>query len=488
MRVSALALLLPLLAASPASAAIRCGTHDHFAGALSRIRPAHPALPASFAGKLTRDALGTFPNAVESSNFVLKWGSAATYSAPTTTLALDALEAAWNLEVTSMVQPQPPGAATYKINVYIGNSGAPAPTVPQFAYAYADIDADGDAIIVMSPEAMAALTDPQQSAGALTTIAHEFYHAVQFGTGNFTADTDYWYWEASAMWIQGQAYPDGGAESEFMGGYVMYPEVALDFYDYPDTGTLIEYHHYGAGIFLRYISEKVADYHVMRDAWVDASPSAHALEALDANLQAAGSSLPEAFAGMAAHNAVLDYQHGDVYAYYIDYFVSAYPTEDFRVAVALGATGGSGAAPAARNPAAWGYNLITMAPGKIGPLHASVRGAPNGSLGTSGVYRATLVRRTPAGVSYDALTGTDREIAATVDLDGTETQIVLAVVAAPVTRKANEVFPWDYALSLGGGGKGQACGCDLETTAGASMPALLAAISLGVIALRRRRT
>ena len=175
--------------------------------------------------------------------------------------------------------PPPPGADTYYINVYVGSSGGGAPGTLGFL-GYKSDDSEGQPFIVFN--AVAADGDPLEG-----TLTHEFFHAVQESLG---MDTDYnvagWYWEAMGEWLEWRRFPDWGAT--YIDYFLELPQVSLDFLDYPDTGDLIEYHQYGAALFLAYLTN-LTDWNVIRDSWTHATDVDYPLRSLDALLAARGS-------------------------------------------------------------------------------------------------------------------------------------------------------------------------------------------------------
>lgn len=92
------------------------------------------------------------------------------------------------------------------------------------------------------------------------TLAHEFFHAIQFGL-NWQYPS-YWIMESSATWIEDDVYPD---VNDYIGQYVgtrfNNPDVPLDHFSYSDTIA------YGSAIFWKYVSEKVGGSKSMADIW-----------------------------------------------------------------------------------------------------------------------------------------------------------------------------------------------------------------------------
>lgn len=489
--LSSLALGAFLFAAADARAATDCVTHRHLDEIRTRIRVIAPG-PARFGEKLVRDAHGTFPNQRTSANFVAKWGPDATYTDAQVDRMLVGFEDGWAKQVAEMGHPAPAGSDTYRVNVYIGNSGGNAPTIPEYAGGYATIDAEGYPMMVMSPGVMDYFLDPEYARYGDGTSVHELFHIVQFATGAFQTDRGYWFWEATAEWAAGQTYPGHPSGVSLIGGFALYPHVALDFYDYPDEGTLVELHHYGAFVFPQFVTEHAADWSVVRDAWTTSSSGDDPIAVMTALLDARGVDIAETYAAFAAHNATWDYASGDVYAQMVDYYADSYPNEDFRFAdeVPAGGTGGLVEPPAETLPGGFGYNVLRLAAPSKGPLTARVEGEQQGSSGSEASFGAHLVRQSGAGVEYVPLTGDGRSLSAELDATGEEDAIYLVVASAPASWHVGETFGYAYALEYedaGGGG----CGCTLGSrpaATGTRLASLLGTAAALALVLGRRRS
>lgn len=138
------------------------------------------------------------------------------------------------------------------------------------------------------------------------TVAHEFFHAVQFGY-DFTDDT--WLLEGTAVWMEDEVYNSiNEGYAYLLDSPLVHPEVPVDYYT---PGKLYQY---GAWIFWRFFEElfsppsKPRDPSVIRRVWefADASPGAsdlYSLSAADAVAREHGSSFGAAFATFGAVNS-----------------------------------------------------------------------------------------------------------------------------------------------------------------------------------------
>lgn len=499
--VSSVGLVAALLGSADVRAArpdVGCVTHQHLAEANARRRvlPVAPVLLGGGAEKLVRDAHGPFPaeNVRTSENFVVKWGPDATYAAATVDRMLVGFEDAWREQVVRMGHPAPGGMETYRLNVYIGNSGGSAPEIPDFAGGYATIDTEGYPFIVMSPGLMEYFAIPEYAPYGDGTSVHEFFHTVQFGTNAYAVDDSYWYWEATAEWASAETYPEfPEGTGYFIGAFAMYPHVSLPSYDYPDQGTIIELHHYGAQIFPLFVTEKVAGWEVIRDSWTTAGPNDDPIAVLDGLLAPLGEDVQDVYARFAAHMATWDFAAGATYAASYRGYANQEPAEDHRIAVELhrDGTGGLVEAPEETRPEALGFNLLRMLepPRKTWTLR--VEGDAQGSRGTPSAFRAIAVLQYPGAVDYVPLASDEdgRVLTGEVATTGEETALYLVVTAQPATRDGRESFGYRYEVSAGGDGSPASCGCSLEGTGDAPRRArfagALAVALLGLLAVGR---
>lgn len=252
--------------------------------------------------KLVRDSFGTF-NVYETPNFAVKWGNYTGFSLDDVQALGGAFEASWTTEVGALAFPAPVGTESYKFNVYVGDSGAGAPSSLGSA-GYFWYDDDGWPMIVV---AASELSDHR---AADLTAAHEFFHAVQDAVGTFGYDDrGAWYTEASAVWMENEVWPGNAGYAAFLYWFAIRPELSLNHFEYPSTGRPEEYHQYGAFVFLEYLTEVRDDPDIVRRSFLEAPVGGDPLDVLDDLLQEDGSTVEEAFFEHIAHNATWDYAH-----------------------------------------------------------------------------------------------------------------------------------------------------------------------------------
>ena len=270
-----------------------------------REAPAPAPVPATGA-KSDRDASGPWPHQRASTNFIVKWGSSGGVEDADADAVLALFETAWSVEIDQMGHAPPAGAATWRFNVYLGDTGDGTP--PTYGYAgYYTVDAEGWPMVVLNPAALA-------GGYASGTTAHEFYHAVQHATGAYLEDPDAaWWWEATAMWVEGEVWPDDPDESTFTFGFGLAPQLPLWWDERFEDGNLTEYHPYGAFLFPRFLTDIVGDRALVTGTWTDAAgaatPQARLAQRLD---------FGATFGSFIAHNARWDYPDGALYGANVD--------------------------------------------------------------------------------------------------------------------------------------------------------------------------
>lgn len=500
MLLSLLPIALPLaLAGTPALVRPPCGTPTTAAA----FGPA-PFLPMPPPGddgdKEDRDSFGDYPNELESENFKIKWGRSGGVDDDAAESLLAAFEHAWAVEIEQMGHPAPAGTEAYRFNVYIGDTGDDTPD-GYGAAGYYNRDPDGYPMVVVAAETL------DNEDWARGTATHEFYHAIQDSTGRYGYSGDSaWYWEATAMWIEGEVLPELDEYATFLFGYGLLPQLPVDFFDYPDTGALQEYHQYGAMIFPRYVSEIAADWELVRDSWTldlgaDTPQDALAMLLADRSVDFA-----DAFGDFASRNATWDYADGDLYTQSMEWYADYYRAEDRSVVAEVNQNGTDGVieAPEDALPGRYGYNVVTLPRPGDEDLLVRFESEAAGSKGSAADWRVTVVReRDEGGPEYVRIALEDGAGEALLEGIGDE-QIHLVAAAVSPSARTDETFAWSYAMTPTtpadpDGEPGdtdppavrpepvelQACGCTARAVSG--NPAILLALAALAGARRRAR-
>ncbi len=406
---------------------------------LESIAPPHDV--ARDGDKAVRDAFGGVAQVATSSNFALKWGDGVQIPESDGLTLLSALEASWEVTLQEWELAAPPGSDEYLFNVYIGDTGDGTP--PTYDVNYFSYDDDGYPMIVLHP---GNLEEPDYAA---TTIAHEFFHAVQAASGNFDYwddDDVSWYWEASATWAMGEVFPDHSGQASLLFGYAFRPHLSVEYFDFSGAGEDIDsLHQYGAFIFLRYLTEQVSDSVLIRETWSEPTLGDSPVEMIDRLLAAQGAGVDDVFAHFAAVNATWDYALGDLYAAWLEAYAPYYEPWDDRIVatVPAGGTDGWTDAPQATAPSELSYNLLDVGSPGAGDWELQFEGAAEGSLGSEGSFGVVLVRDRGGAVSYHQvpLNGVVGDLE--LDLDAGE-RLHLAVSVPRIGGPRGERFDWAY--------------------------------------------
>ncbi len=419
--------------------------------------PDLPPLAAPPAGaKPLREALQGVASVRTSENFAVKWGSEGGVTESTAQDLLDSLEQSWLVEMVEMGHPEPAGADRYKLNVYIEDTGvvwdngsSRFELEGSGASGYYYTDPDGYPMLVMS---QGALRDAEYAG---MVAAHELYHAVQDGTRAYPyGGVSAWYWEASATWVSGEVFPDVTDYSVFLFGYLLLPWLPVDFFDYPDTGALQEYHQYGAFLYLRHLTEHVADWTVVRDSWTEPDPQGDPLDALDVGLAAFDSDVQQVLVGMAAHVALWDFAHGDTYAANVAAYDELYPEGSLLVGEQRGDSDGWQTGPEDERPQRLGFNLLAIQreAGQATTVHFA--GDSEGSQGSPAGWAAWLVLDRDGGPVYQPLELTQDAGSVELPADEEAVDLFLAVTPTSTDRTSGEQFGWSWSVEGGGAGDG----------------------------------
>lgn len=134
------------------------------------------------------------------------------------------------------------------------------------------------------------------------TVAHEYFHAVQFAYDRYE---DSWFMEATATWAEDELYDAVDDNLQYLpSGNIGHPEIPLDAF----TGS----HQYGNWLFIRYLTEKYTAAQgglptLVRKIWekldgATGGPDKYSSEGINLVLGSQGSSLAKEFAKFADAN------------------------------------------------------------------------------------------------------------------------------------------------------------------------------------------
>ena len=381
------------------------------------------------------------PNRALSDNFVLHWGDETSLSVQKQEEILDYLEWSWTHEIEVMQYPAPYGTDHYLFNVYMGSSGSGAPSDAGVA-GYYTTDEDGWPMVVLGQ--YVAENDDQYS-----VIPHEFFHAVQHSTERYPySGPSAWYWEATATWMENQVLPDDPNYAVFLFGYAFLPHQSLLFFDYFDTGTIEEYHQYGAFIFPQFLSEYYSGSDWIRDSWVMDLGHEDPFSALLDGFEAEGLDPNAVFAEFAASNAYWDYTHQDWYTYYLDYYATYFSGSDQRVVEQLHPNGTGGWVDSSDvSPLEYAsYHHIRLENSTHDTLYLSFEGNETGTDGSEAMWSLTIVRKLGDAVTYDWLGTTSRLNSVPIAALGVADELTLSISLLAGQYIEGEHFDYRYRL------------------------------------------
>jgi MYXO-CTERM domain-containing protein len=139
--------------------------------------------------------------------------------------------------------------------------------------------------------------------------AHEFNHASQFSYGS---GIEFWYWEATATYMQEYVYPTHNAWVYYVNGYSQQPWLQMSESNQADYGLFL--HMYGMSIWNFWIDENYGGLPTIQAmwAWSQAHGGNYDLTQSDL-LTGVGQDFPEIYKGFTAANTVMTYAEQSAY-------------------------------------------------------------------------------------------------------------------------------------------------------------------------------
>ena len=423
-----------------------CGTLSQLQNSGPLLRPEDiPKITGNKSSKQERDAVCNCPNFVASDNFIVKWGTGVSESQAQD--ILDAFETAWEVEVEQMGYLQPTATEQYLFNVYIGDSGSGTPQ-SYGAAGYFSGDEEGYPMIVIAKETVGSDFMAQ-------TVAHEFFHAIQGRVYRYNYDetkSSAWYWEATANWAEGQVYPGRGSMAGFLIGYSFLPHLPVNYFNYPDSGSVDEYHQYGAFIFPLHLSEIEADVELIWHSWNDPGSEEDPMEVLDYYLQDYGTDINQSWLNHIAHMSVWDYQEGQIFKQTIEAYQPHYPEGDNLPAATVGSSGTGGwiDGPADLAPMRYGHNTVFATNLSASEVTFGIRGEAQGTNGSPAQYGATLTRKNGSQIDYFPIEFENGEGLVTIASVSPSDEFYLTIGAWTQSWNSSfvysETFPYQYII------------------------------------------
>ena len=375
-----------------------------------------------------------------SDNFAVHWGTDLVDTTSVTDV-LSLLEETWRMQV-EVWGMQAPVEDTY-FNVYLGGTGDGMPSDLGVA-GYYDVDDNGYPMVVLGPYVIESWSIGQ------TTIPHEFFHAVQHRTGQFTLFQDRWYWEASATWVEQEVLPAHPSHADFLFGYALRPYLPLAHFELFSNGNIEEYHPYGAFIFLQYLTDFHVDEQDVVLSWteVDVSEDTRPLDWWNQHLANQQLSFGALISDMAAHNVHWDYPNQIIYETKVEAYAASAADVDERIAGTLRVEDEIQTVPSRLRPGAYGYNywefdLEIVDDTQTAELYFD--GTTVGDHFNDVIWRLELVQERIDGIVYQSLHTDDGEGLWDVELQ--DLQDATLIVFAD-SREAHIDETFTYSLQL----------------------------------------
>ncbi len=215
----------------------------------------------------------------------------------------EALEYSWDKEVVEYGWNRPVGTDNYPMLAYIADNDS-------YGGAYTSVEyCSGEGYV---PYVVAYSGSWGSSTWADDMAAHEFAHAIQFST---SYAPEFWYWEATAIWMEEEVYPNSNYWSYYVDAYTQNPWIGLTASSQRDQE--IFYHMYGGAIFNFFIDNWYDGHATVKGMWDYAAGRSgqYSLPVWE-NVEGIGVDLEweEVFVGFLAANTVMDYDEQNVFS------------------------------------------------------------------------------------------------------------------------------------------------------------------------------
>ena len=355
-----------------------CLTLTMLDGAALVERPAVvPLLPNE--EHLERDVYNA-PNVARSEHFALRWGDSVELSLSQEEILLEALELSWAVQIEEQGYPPPSGTDQYLFNVYLGDSGASLPS-SMGASGYYTTDLEGWPMVVLGPYVY------EHEDRHLSTIPHEFFHAVQHSIGHYLEDARAkWYWEATATWMEGEVFPEESLTGIFLFGFLFNPHLAINAA--PEfEGEASDYFSYGAFAFIDRLVE-LTEVDAVRESWTQASVLP--LQWWTDRLRTQSLEMSDVLVDFAARRVLLDLTDVELYEADLIQYAQAYPQEDHRITAQLPSSGNTTFREVLTEffPQRGGYNHVMLQSPLWDTMVVQVETEAFGSLGSTAIWSA----------------------------------------------------------------------------------------------------
>ena len=228
---------------------------------------------------------------VTGDHFVVEWDSGISESQAND--FLDALEHAYDVEITELGWLAPASDSRYLMPAYVQQGN--------YAGAYTTVQSCGG---VQAPYIVAYSGSFSAGNWYETMALHEFNHSSQFGYGYAF---EFFWWGATATYIEEQVLPSSNWWSTYVAGYADHPEMAMSAMSQSDQD--IFYHMYGMAMWAFYLDEYQGGTDLVRQTWEESSGhGGQYTYSQEDVLRDLGYDYNSAYADFVARNAAMDYR------------------------------------------------------------------------------------------------------------------------------------------------------------------------------------
>lgn len=352
-------------------------------------------------------------NRLLGSRFVVEWDSG--IDSDTAQDFLDALEYAYDVEIDQLGWRAPAGADRYLLPAYVERGN--------YAGAYTTVGTCGGDYLPY----IVAYAGSFSSGNWYETMAlHEFNHALQF---NYSFAPEFFWWEATATYIEEQVLPNSNWWSTYVVGYSQNPQLAMSAYSQSDQDVF--YHMYGMSIWGFYLDEYQGGPDIVRQTWEAAVDERGQYNfSMEEMLDELGIDFLGAYTDFTARNAAMEYREHR-------YYTSVDTVDSVSK---LPADGGSSSRTA---PAGYGQNYIKFK-ASAGDGEKTLTVHFHGDSGAD--WLAQLVEVNNTSVLRTAV-GTVNAGEATIELEAFGDQDVYLVVSPLQNNDRTKDYTWEAELT-----------------------------------------
>ncbi len=178
-----------------------------------------------------------------------------------------AIDSMWHLEVEVLGYDPPPsdgglgGGDEYDVYIEQILGGYYGFTQPEGngprGPSYLRIDNNFTESIFGRPSSCDGARGARELTALRVTLAHEFFHMIQFGY--YRGSEGYWWQESSATWMEDVAYPEADDYLQYLCDFIRSPERSLES---PSPGRRV----YGSAIFSHFLDQRYGR-QVVREIW-----------------------------------------------------------------------------------------------------------------------------------------------------------------------------------------------------------------------------